>query len=170
MISEQAARVLDLVNAIETCKRTDDGLWQGVVTRFIYDLGETGNGPALQVIAAALSSCWDHLEDKDFSQDHQMPAGRAVIVVLPRFLDGYIAHWHRSAETAGKDGAVLSATAKGVIVNPGAYLDSVPPEWIAQAREASRLLKDGKTALVKQMATHRYMADFGLGPLAESLR
>lgn len=169
MISEQAARAIDLVNGIETCKQQDEGLWRGMITRLIMDLGETGSWSALQAVTALLSDVWGRLPDRDFTEETRNPPyARAVIVVLPRFFDGYIAHWYRSTDDADREGgsAVLSVTAKGVLVGAAMYLDDIAPEWLADARRASRLLGDGKTAEVKKMATHRYRRGL-LGPLTE---
>lgn len=68
MIRPEAARALDLINAIDTCKKVDPGFWLGVVSRLVVDLGQDGTSycpHAQTAVTVMLRKVWETLPDKD---------------------------------------------------------------------------------------------------------
>ena len=65
MISDDAARALDLISGIDLCKQDDADFWRGMVTRIVVDLDEEPGAERMMVrVRELLAEMWRKLEDK----------------------------------------------------------------------------------------------------------
>jgi hypothetical protein len=64
MISDEAARALGLISAIELCKQADAAFWQGMVTRIVMDLDEVAAEREIIQVRELLADMWKKLPEK----------------------------------------------------------------------------------------------------------
>jgi hypothetical protein len=64
-VSDDTARSLDLISAIDLCKQADADFWRGMVSRIVADLdGEPGAGRMTVRVRELLADMWRRLEFK----------------------------------------------------------------------------------------------------------
>lgn len=78
-----------------------------------------------------------------------------VVTVTPTIMSGTVVRWHRSVLAAENNTPVLSASRDGVCVHNGAYLHTIPGEWIDDATAAYEALRDHRHPDLSYLATHR---------------
>lgn len=78
-----------------------------------------------------------------------------VVTATHTIMDGLVLRWYASlaaAEYGGRE--CLSASRNGVMIHGNVYLHDLPDEWVEAARRAHELLRAGKDAEARKLATH----------------
>jgi hypothetical protein len=80
----------------------------------------------------------------------------APVIMVKKVGHDTTVFWYRTVKDATTNRAVLSASPRGVHVEGGVHLTSVPKKWIEAATTAYEALKAAPYADISHLATHRH--------------
>jgi hypothetical protein len=81
MISDQAARALGFISAIDSCKDADADFWRLIVTRIVTDLDEIREMRSVVTIGGLLAEMWRQLPEKPAADGEVQAAADAIAAV-----------------------------------------------------------------------------------------
>lgn len=64
MLSNTAAKAVQVRSGIETCKMASSSNWRAIIDRIIWDLDEAGNAAGVATVREILAEAWNGLPDK----------------------------------------------------------------------------------------------------------